>query len=253
MGHARNQWCEPPPLLRLRRCERKRSHRASMKGAQERDHVLPLGVIARQLQRGFHRLSTRIAVIKLMGAFHRSDLRKPFRQRKHALVVKVGTRHVDQFPRLLLNRGDHFRMAMSRRRHRNAGRKVEELVAVDVFDNHATSALRYQRIRPRVRWRNELVVTFQDALGVGAGQSGPDLGTRNWVENLSGHGLLLRNGCGTTEVPNFLLACCSMSYIVRLEKSAGRGSAERMTVTNRRKKDSDVLCREQASSRHAKR
>src|SRR5215469_11106998 len=46
-----------------------------------------------------------------------------------------------------------------------------------------------------------------------------------------------------------------LSYVLHCQtrKSAGRGLAERMTVTNRQKKDSDVPCREQASSRHAKR
>src|ERR1700686_4471902 len=52
--HMRHPWYErgkTPPLLGLGRGQRERSHGSSMKRAQECDYVLPLGVIARQLQR----------------------------------------------------------------------------------------------------------------------------------------------------------------------------------------------------------
>ena len=176
--HTRNQRTKAPLLLRLRGRQRYRSHRASVKRAQERDHVLPLGVVARQLERAFHGLGARVAVVNLVRPLHGRDLRQPLRQRHHALVVEIGARHVDQLARLLLNRGDDFRMAVSGRGHGNSRREVQKLVAIHVFHDHASAAFRHHGIRTRVRRRNIAVVTFKDALGVGPGQGSPDLRVR---------------------------------------------------------------------------
>jgi len=100
---------------------------------------------------------------------------------------------VDQFTRLLLDGGDHIGMAMSGRGHRNARRKIEELVAIDVLDNNAAAAFRNQRIGARVGRRNDLVIARDDALGVGArnrslklGAGGQCLGGRGSSPETSG-------------------------------------------------------------------
>ena len=49
MSDARNQRGEAPPLLRLGSGQRERAHGASVERAEERDDVLPLGVVAGQL------------------------------------------------------------------------------------------------------------------------------------------------------------------------------------------------------------
>ncbi len=141
--HAGNQWREAAALLRLRRCQRQRAHSASMERAVERNDVLPLGVIARQLQRSFNGFSSGVAVVNLVRPFHGRDLRKTLAQGDHALVIEVGAGHVNQFGSLLLDGGDNFGMAMAGRGDGDAGGEVEKLVAVDVF--HDDSRVRAWR------------------------------------------------------------------------------------------------------------
>ena len=140
VGHARNAGAEATLLLRLGGGQRERAHGASVERSEECDHVLPLGVIARQLQRDFNRLRAGVAVVDLVRPRHGSDLRQPLGQRDHALVVKIRARHVDQFGRLLLNGGDHVGMAVSGRGDGDAGGEIEELVAVHVRDHDAAAA-----------------------------------------------------------------------------------------------------------------
>ena len=206
MGHARNQRRETALLLRLGRGQRERAHGASVERAEEGDHVLPLGVIARQLQRALDRFGAGVAVVNAMRPGHRRNLRQARGQRDHALVVKIRARHVDQFGRLLLNGGDHVGMAMAGRSHGDAGGKIEELVAVNVGNDDAASALGDQRIRAGVGRRNVFLIALEHALRVGPGQGGLDLGSDCGLgHGCCGHGILrwrgqIRFGKGTTSV-----------------------------------------------------
>ena len=177
MRHARNQRRKPAPLLRLRRGQRQRAHGASVKRAEERDDVLTLGVIARQLQRALNRLRAGVAVVNLVRPRHGRNLRQPRRQIHHVLVIKIRARHVDQFARLLLNGGDHIGMAVAGRSHGNAGGKIKKLVAIDIGHHDAAAALGHQRIRTRIGRRNIFLIALEHALGVRPGQGGLDLGT----------------------------------------------------------------------------
>ena len=189
VGHAGHERREAPLLLRLRRRQRERSHGAPMESAEEGDHVLPLAVIARQLQSALDGFRAGVSVIDLVRSRHGHNLREALGQRHHALVVEVGARHVNQFARLLLNGGDHFRMTMSGRSHGDTGGKVEELIAIHVFDHNAAAALGNHRIRARVGRRNIFVVARQNALGIGAGDGSLELGAGN--QSLGGHEILL--------------------------------------------------------------
>ena len=186
--NSRHERRETPFLLRLRSRQRKRAHGPSVKSAEKSDHLLPLGVIARQFQSALNGLGAGVSVIKLVRPRHRRNLRKPLGQRHHALVIKVGARHVNQFARLLLNRGDHVRMAMAGRNHGNARGKIEELIAIHVFDHNAAAALGNHRIRTRIRRRNIFFVARENAPGVRARKCSLELGSGG--QSFGGHGVL---------------------------------------------------------------
>src|SRR6188508_1322649 len=56
---------------------------------------------------------------------------------------------MDQLGSLLLDRGDHLRVAVAGRVDRDAGREVEEEIAVDILDREALPADRHDRIGAR--------------------------------------------------------------------------------------------------------
>ena len=161
------------------------------KRAEEGDHVLALGVVAGQLERGFDRLGAGVAVVNAVRPGHGRDFRQPLGQRDHAFVVEIGARHVDQFARLLLDGGDHIGMAMSGRGHGDAGGEIEEFVAVHVRDHDAAALFGHQRVRAGIGRRKVLFVARKNALGVGAGQSGLNFGS---CKSLGGHWILRKSG-----------------------------------------------------------
>ena len=104
---------------------------------------------------------------------------------------------MDEFGGLLLNGGDDFRMAVAGGDDGDAGGKVEELIAVDIFDAQATPALRDHGIGARVAGRDEAVVGLDDAAGLGTGERRLQL-RAVLLKNLGcdGHVLSLRVLCG---------------------------------------------------------
>ena len=86
-----------------------------MERAVECDDVLPFGVIAGELEGALDSFRPRVAVVDLVRAGHRGDLRETLRERHHVFVIEVGARHVDQFGCLFLNGRDHLGMAMTGR------------------------------------------------------------------------------------------------------------------------------------------
>ena len=95
---------------------------------------------------------------------------------------------MNQFAGLLLDGGDHIGMAMAGGSHGDAGGEIEELVAVDVFDDDAASALGHQRVGARVGRRQVFVIACDDAFGIGARNGGRQLGAGS--QSLRGHGIL---------------------------------------------------------------
>src|SRR5271163_1190111 len=68
MRHPRDQRRETPLLLRLRAGQRKRAYRPSVECAEEGDHLLPLGMIAGNLQRALDCLGARVPVVEAVRA-----------------------------------------------------------------------------------------------------------------------------------------------------------------------------------------
>ena len=93
---------------------------------------------------------------------------KPLGQVDLRLVVEVGPRHVQQLVGLVLDGGDDFRVAMPGGGHGDAGRHVEEAVAVHVFDDGPAAAGDDERVDAGVRWGDELGVPFEQRLSAGA-------------------------------------------------------------------------------------
>src|SRR6185437_10706529 len=60
MRNAGDEGGEAPLLLRLRRRQRKRAHRSSVKASEEADNVLTSGMISSQLHRTFNCFCTRV-------------------------------------------------------------------------------------------------------------------------------------------------------------------------------------------------
>ncbi len=172
-GHERR---ETALLLRLGAGERERTHGASVERAEKGDDLLSLGVIAREFQGAFDGFGSGVSVINFVWALHGRDRRQALGEGHERLVIKIGTRHVDQFAGLLLNGGDDVGMAMSGGGHGDAGGEIEELVAIDIFDDNAASALGHERIGTRVGGRDIFFIARKNALGVGPGKRGDELG-----------------------------------------------------------------------------
>src|SRR6185312_14941848 len=176
MSHARQQRRKPATLLRLRCRQREGAHGTSVKGAVEGNYALPFGVIASQLQRALDGFGSRVPKIELVGTRHGRDLAQAIGQLGHRFVVKVGAGHVNQLASLPLNGSNDFRMTMSSGGYGDAGRKVEELVAVNVLDDGAASAFDDQRIRTRVAGRDQALVFGNNSLCIGTGKRPLDFG-----------------------------------------------------------------------------
>ena len=129
--------------------------RAAVKPAEERDDVLPAGRVARQLEARLDRLGPGIAEERSHAALDRDDRRELLGESHLRLVVEVGPRHVQELLRLIGDRLDDVRVRVAGRVDGNAGRAVEEDVAVDVLHHRPVAALDHQRVAARVRRRDD--------------------------------------------------------------------------------------------------
>ncbi len=144
-------------------------------------------MVTRQLESAFNGLGTGVAVEEAMGSRHGSNRRKPFSQVRERLVVKVGTRNVNEFGGLLLNGGHHFGVTMAGGRDGDAGRKVKEFVAVDILDANAAAAFGDQRIRAGITGRNQAVIGLNRGASLGAWKRCDELWPILSVHFLLGH------------------------------------------------------------------
>ena len=105
-----------------------------MKRAEERDQVVPLRVVARQLDRGLDRFGPGVAEERPVRAGHRRNRRQLLAEPHLQLVVEVGAGHVQELARLLDDGRDDLGMRVAGGRHGDAGGAVEKDVAVHVLD-----------------------------------------------------------------------------------------------------------------------
>ena len=141
-----------------------------MERAEERDGPRPAGVPAGQLQARFERLGPAVGEEDALGPGAGREFRQLLGQVDLRLIVEIGAGHVQQLVGLVLDGGDDFGMAVPGRRHRDAGREVEEEIAVHVLDDRAAAAGTDQRINARVGRRHALGVALQQGLPLGPGQ-----------------------------------------------------------------------------------
>ena len=111
-----------------------------MKGAEEGDGPRTARVPAGQLQAGFQRFGAAVGEEDALARLAGRHLGQPLRQVDLRLVVEIGARHVQQLAGLVLDGGDDLRMAVPGARHGDAGREVEEEIAVHVLDDRAAAA-----------------------------------------------------------------------------------------------------------------
>ena len=83
---------------------------------------------------------------------------------------------MDQPGGLLLDRFDHFRMAMTGGDDRNSGGAVEEAIAVDVLKHGSLAPRGHQRIAARVRRRHDGVVPLDNRARIRTRQSCNQMG-----------------------------------------------------------------------------
>ena len=169
MENARQQRAEIFSLHGLARRQRKRAERAAVKAAVKRDELVALRVIPRELHRRFDSLGAGISEIDALRALARRNGRELFGELDHALIVKIGAGHVDQLGRLLLNGGDHLRMAVPGGDYGNSRGEIEESISVHVLHHGAATRLCNQRVIARIGGRNHGVVALDNLLRFRAG------------------------------------------------------------------------------------
>jgi hypothetical protein len=179
---------EVAPLRRLRRRERQRPHRPPVEPVEERDEPRPLRDVARELHRGLDRLRPRVREEALLGAGARHEAADLLREVRHHPVVEVGPRHVDELRGLVGERLRDLGVDVAEGVDRDAGREVEEPVAVGVEHEHPLAAVDDERVGARVARRDELVVARDDRAGLGAGRGDADVGTERSGRRFRGTG-----------------------------------------------------------------
>src|SRR5260221_3761788 len=120
-----------------------------MKGAYEGDVTGPSCGVARELHRAFDRLSARVGEEDARGDAGQYLVLEASGELDLRLVVEVGAGHVHDLAGLLLDRGHHPRMRVAGRVDGDAGREVEELVAVDVGRPAALAVVHHEWVSAR--------------------------------------------------------------------------------------------------------
>ena len=141
--------------------------RKPMKRGRPRD-------VARQLERALHRLGAALADEAHHRLAHRLDARACARPAAPVLVPVVAG-DVQELVGRLLDRLHHLRVRMPGGAHGDAGREVEEAVAVHVPDLGAAAVRHHERIVARIRGRDDVGVARKQRAGLGAGKFGLDV------------------------------------------------------------------------------
>ena len=191
VGDLRHHRHEAAAVDRLAARERHGPEGPPVKRAPEGDDVLPAGLVPGELEGGLDGLGPGVGEEHPVAARHRRQLGQPLGQHDLLVVVEIGARHVQEPGGLLLNRPDHVRMRVAGGRDGNAGRQVEEPVAVRVDHHRADGPVDHQRIVAGIGGTHHPLV---------AGHHLPRLGAGNLAHQCRGGGLL-RNQQRTSHVP----------------------------------------------------
>lgn len=163
---VRDQGREAAAMNDLRAAERHGPVGASVERSQKGDDVAAAGVPAGQLQSRFQRFRPAIGEEDLLRRRAGSDGRQPFRQGDLRLVVEIGAGHVQKLVGLVLDGGGDVGMTMAGGGDGDAGREVEEQIAVHVLDHRPAAPGHHQRIAPGVGRRHDPLIPFQQCAGL---------------------------------------------------------------------------------------
>ncbi len=167
-----------------------------MEGTKEGDHVLASGVVARELEGGLHDLGAGVAEEDADLARHRGDPGQLGGSMGVDGQVEVRRAEVEQVGGLLRDDLDHPLVAMAGRVDRDAGREIEEQVAIDVLDLQPVAAHGHDGVGPGQAGRRDRLVEGDVGPRLGARQLGDDVrhraaGARAAAVDDVGHGSLL--------------------------------------------------------------
>src|SRR5687767_12648163 len=110
MMHAGNQRTEVGAVRSPAGGERQRTHGPAMKGAVKGDRMLPLGMIARELEGRLDGLGAGVGEENFLVALARRQASELLGQLDHRLVVKIAAANMEKLARLLFDRFNHPRM-----------------------------------------------------------------------------------------------------------------------------------------------
>ena len=135
--------------------------------------------VSSELDRDLDHLGPGVAEVRPGAtALDRAEVREALAQLGVDRQVEVARREVDEVGRLLLDRGHDLGVGVTGRGHRDAGREVEEEVAVDVLDRQAFAADGDDRVGAGQARRGPRLVVGDVGPGLGARDLGDDVGNR---------------------------------------------------------------------------
>ncbi len=197
MKNSRQQRAKTFSLHGLGSGERKRAESAAMEASIERNDFVATCVITSQFDGCLNRFGAGIAEEYFFGLFPGGHGREALGQVNHVRRIKIGTGNVEQFGGLLLNRFDHARMAMSRGNHRDARRKVQKGIAVNVLHDRTTPGFCDQWITARVGRRDNRRVPSDSFFRIRTGKWCDEIGEFHFISESNQwllHGVLHYSG-----------------------------------------------------------
>ena len=136
-------------VLGLRGGQGDRAHGATVEATQERDHGMPTGGHARQLERGLDDLGAAVAEVDALAAPDGHGLGDGLARPGVDRRVEVRGAVVDKLVGLVLDGRDDGRVRVAGGVDRDAGAEVDEDVAVDVLDLGTPAADRHEGVGAR--------------------------------------------------------------------------------------------------------
>jgi hypothetical protein len=158
------------PLDRLAGGETERAHGAPVEAVQESDETSPLGVIAGKLGPRLDGFCAAVAKEDHRVIVEGGNRAQALGQLDLRQVVKVGAGHVDELLGLVLDSAHHARVRVAGGIHGDAGREVEETVAVYIPHVRAFAALHDEGIAACIGRRDHRRVTLDQGFRVRTGE-----------------------------------------------------------------------------------